>query len=133
MELHPGEMHGCAVVRAYELESQVAQYPRIVLGPYFMQYLVLRSRQQPIDIYTALNRSTAEICQELISLDDDKKHFVDYLGKGFEKYISKGQVEELKSHALDFVRESLDTWKSKGDEKLIQRYNRLLAYFERSK
>jgi hypothetical protein len=39
LELQPGELYGCAVVKAYELESEIAQYPRIVLGPYIFDYL----------------------------------------------------------------------------------------------
>jgi hypothetical protein len=32
VEIHPGELYGAAVARAYELESIYAQYPRIVIG-----------------------------------------------------------------------------------------------------
>jgi hypothetical protein len=35
IELHPGELYGAVVARAYELESEVAGYPRIVIGEAF--------------------------------------------------------------------------------------------------
>lgn len=31
-EIRPGQLYGPAIIRAYELESEIAQYPRIVIG-----------------------------------------------------------------------------------------------------
>lgn len=39
VEIRPGELYGPAVIRAYELESEVAQYPRIVVGPAAIKFL----------------------------------------------------------------------------------------------
>ena len=39
VELHPGELYGAAVANAYEIESKVAQYPRIVIGERVVDYL----------------------------------------------------------------------------------------------
>jgi hypothetical protein len=39
VEILPGELYGPAVARAYELETTVAQYPRIVVGPRTVRFL----------------------------------------------------------------------------------------------
>ena len=39
VELHPGEIYGAAVANAYELESETAQYPRIVIGERTIEFL----------------------------------------------------------------------------------------------
>ena len=129
-ELRPGELYGCAITRAYEFESEIAQYPRMVVGPYFCKYLEDVSMQKPTDDISNLNKSMADQCLEMITLDVDGYAIVDYLGAGFQKYITKGEQSKLKEKALDFIRESLNEWKSKRNTKLVLRYQQLLSYFE---
>ena len=42
VELRPGELYGAALARAYELESEVAEYPRIVIGKEMLRFLDLQ-------------------------------------------------------------------------------------------
>lgn len=44
-DIDPDSLYGPAVVNAYELETEYADYPRIVFGPGFMRYLEYKKRQ----------------------------------------------------------------------------------------
>ena len=39
VEIAPGEVYGAALERAYQLESEVAQHPRLVIGKELVAYL----------------------------------------------------------------------------------------------
>ena len=133
VELRPGELYGCAVAKAYELESYVAQYPRIVVGPDFCRYLEVNAKQDDIDDFSGLNRSFANACLELIAEDADGYYIVDYLGARFQQYFTPTVQKVLREKALEFIYESLDLWEEKRDEKLVCRYQDLLSYFNRGK
>ena len=121
--------HGAALVRAYELESIHAQYPRIVLGDYAFDYLKKIARQEPSSIYDQLNQQVASICLELIVEDMDGRPIIHYLGNGFKESITKSQHGKLYSLAFDFVNETLNELRKSNDSKLMLRYHHLLEYF----
>lgn len=62
IELHRGELYGPAVARAYELESEVAQYPRIIVGKETIQYLKLQEQNAQKDPFSQYSRSLAALC-----------------------------------------------------------------------
>ncbi len=61
VELHPGEIYGAAVANTYELESEIAQYPRIVIGERVVDYLNANLKTPQPDIYNEFNRSLAKL------------------------------------------------------------------------
>jgi len=75
VELRPGELYGCAVAKAYELESQIAQYPRIVLGPYTLVYLQKTATDAPQSVFDALNQRLAQVCITMLAEDMDGRPF----------------------------------------------------------
>lgn len=129
VELHNGELYGAAVAKAYELESYVAQYPRIVVGQRAVDYLIANTRNPAPDFYSEFNRQLAQICLNILSIDSDGYHIIHYLGESFRKYISKGLHPKLYEEALKFVTQQCEEWHSKKDTKLSLRYNHLLSYF----
>ena len=66
IELHPGELYGAAVARAYELESEVAQYPRIVIGSEMVRFLKLHFNNPDQDLFSQTDKVLAEICLGMI-------------------------------------------------------------------
>jgi hypothetical protein len=128
-ELHEGELYGAAVAKAYELESQVAQYPRIVVGPRAVDYLIANINNSSSDIYSKFNRELAKICYDMLAQDCDGYHFVHYLGDVFHEMVTKNLHQELYQESKSFVLEQCKKWSDERNTKLSFRYNHLLSYF----
>jgi len=132
-ELRPGELCGSAIARAYELESEVAQYPRIVVGPVVVQRLTEMQQNQSRDPEWATGRAAAQLALELLALDVDGFRVVDYLGPRFRQCAAKPMHQSLIEDAEQFVRSQLDQHRRERNTKLAFRYKLLLSYFETSK
>jgi len=130
IELSNGDVYGAAIARAYKLENQVAQYSRIVLGDEFINYIQHQRGilcNSPFDI---MNKRLAELCSEMIAIDEDGFPFIDYLGEGFKKYIGKN-IEFLHiKRAYDFVTQEWAKWQKERNSKLAFRFMLLRDYFE---
>lgn len=129
LELHDGELYGAAVAKAYELESKVAQYPRIVVGKRTVDYLMANINNPLSDIYTEYNRNLSKTCLNMLASDADGYHFIHYLGNTFNHYVSDNALEELYNKALAFVTEQCDKWHNEHNTKLALRYSHLYSYF----
>jgi hypothetical protein len=128
-ELNEGELYGPAVAKAYELESEVAQYPRIVVGPRVVEYLISHMNNPATDIYSRFNRALAKICYDMLALDSDGYHFIHYLGDVFYNTVSKNAHKKLYDLSMEFILEQCKKWSSEQNTKLAFRYNLLLLYF----
>ncbi len=133
VELHPGELYGAAVANAYELESEIAQYPRIVIGERVVQYLEAFSQNPNTDIFSEQNRNLAKLCLGMIAIDIDGHHMLDYLGINFKESITRKKHLQFFDLAFKFVSEQLSHWRENKNTKLSMRYNHLIAYFQQSK
>lgn len=129
VELRPGELYGPVVARAYELESEVAGYPRMVVGPEMLKYLRFHAANQESDHFSALNRELAKLCLEMLLLDTDGFAIVHYLGEQFRDAISQAHHGELFDEAGKYVAEQLKRYRENGDSKLAIRYSLLAHYF----
>jgi hypothetical protein len=47
IDIFPNEVYGPGLVSAHVLESEVAQYPRVVVGPGLMRYLAALQSRRP--------------------------------------------------------------------------------------
>lgn len=130
VELNPGELYGAAVARAYELESEVAQYPRIVVGAEAVKLLKVHSANPGQDVYSRNDRALAELCLGMLAQDVDGNWLVHYLGEGFQNAVSHNHHAELYSRAKKFVYEQLNEHHANSNTKLALRYSHLLHYFD---
>lgn len=130
VELRPGELYGASVARAYELESEVAQYPRIVVSDRMVQFLEDHINLPEQDIFSETNRELAKLCHNMLIRDADGVCLVHYLGEDFQQAITQGQHTLLYSQALTFVLEQLKTHQASKNSKLAFRYVNLWNYFE---
>lgn len=132
-ELYENEVYGPALMQAYKLESEVAIYPRIVIGKNLLDYLQSVLRSEGTDVYSQLSKRMASICQNLLSTDTDGQTILDYLGQGFREHIAYGpareQLEKVVPLAYNFVRQQEERWEKDGDEELARRYKLLKNYF----
>lgn len=133
VELEECGLYGPALANAYELESKIAQYPRVVVGDQVIWYLhrclEVTANLDPQDYKGAYRRNLCVCCTEMLAQDSDGYPIVDYLGPGFRKY---GAHKLNKAHILPvykFVKAEAARYAS--DEKLAPRYSMLLDYFEK--
>ncbi|MBI2728237.1 MAG: hypothetical protein HYX42_18515 [Polaromonas sp.] len=129
VELHPGEIYGAAVARAYELENYVAGYPRIVIGPEMLKFLDLHCQNQKSDAFSQLDRTLATHCKEMILVDADGHAFLHYLGQSFFNAVSHGAHADLYEKAQKFASKQFEEHQRAQNTKLAFRYLHLLQYF----
>ena len=127
VELHEGELYGPAVARAYELESEVAQYPRIVVGPQTYHFLRMHGESTDQDVFSQANRNLARICLDMLFQDEDGYLKVHYLGGAFARWVNKSP--DLYPLARAFVVEQFEKHQRELNTKLAFRYANLLRYF----
>jgi hypothetical protein len=127
----PDEVYGPVLSSAYHLESKVAKWPRLVVGPGFVSFisaLAARPGDRPEDI---LSRKTGEIIKKLVSIDSDGQPIVDYLGEGFYNLLKSVPLPwaSYVSAGRAFAATALDTFRDKN-EKLAAKYGPLLQYID---
>lgn len=134
--LKSGEIYGPALNRAYYLESEVAKYPRVVIGDGLWDYLnSLSNRVQQHPAQTQIDieacKGMADRCLNLISLDKDELLIIDYLGKGFVE-LNKNSQEyfSLYDSSKKFICDSLTMWQQKQDWNIAYKYQYLNDYYE---
>jgi hypothetical protein len=135
-ELKDGDIYGPALVRAYKLESEVAKYPRIVIGSEFLNYLLNLSHkteqfpgQDEED--KEICKNMADLCLSMIVKDLDGVLILDYLGEEFRNKILKkiDSAKEIFGKAYDFVKKEYEQKRESGERKLALRYYLLHNYF----
>jgi len=139
-ELDNGEIYGPVLYKAYELESKVAEYPRIVVGRELINYLTtLANAHEQLPEQTKedveLCKLMATNCLKMIVRDLDGVPILDYLGAEFLQSINENserakEFEGVFKLALAFVESEYSKRKQAGDKKLALRYYLLLNYFK---
>lgn len=138
IEVAPGikifndEIYGPVLNEAYKLESQKAQYPRILIGNGLMRFLNAMEKSN-----LEYCREMADVCLKLITTDSDGLQILDYLGDGFKdsfRYLNYQEennltLDEIILKAFDFVRDEKDIWEKEKENKLADRYALLYNYF----
>ena len=129
VEYRPNQIYGSAVAHAYELESTVAQWPRVVVGEGLIDYLNHYRAAEGDDISTTFRRQMADRCLALVTQDIDKRHIVDYLGPSYRAIAKDVNDAEMIKKAKEFASSQLAHWQSVGNKKLEERYSALIQYF----
>lgn len=130
VEIHPGELYGAAVVRAYELESEVAQYPRIVVSERTIHFLEANRNNTEEDVFSQNNRGLADICLSMIAQDTDGTWILNYLGHEFKDAVSYKQHDELYKRAYGYIEKQLAIHQKNRNSKLAFRYSHLLWFYD---
>jgi len=129
-EMFKGEIYGPVVSSVYALESKVAQYPRIVIGPELWRCLGVTLDSQRSDIYSKAAKKFAKTCLEMLAQDIDGMPFVDYLGEGFRKDVAAKLDKKVPQDAYNYLLEQSEKAKIRNDTKLAFRFGLLRNYFE---
>jgi hypothetical protein len=125
-EFFDGELYGPALYQAYQLESERAQYPRIVVGQKFVDYIESEMKCSGPSIDHLHRRIWAEDCAEWIVTDVDGAQILDYAGVATKKAFPK--LHSCIEPALKFVSGEWEKFREKGDTKLAERYFLLHTY-----
>jgi len=137
IKLPNNEIYGPALFRAYELESNIAQYPRIVVGQQLINFLGNLSlknpqleKQEAIDIEWC--KKIADICLGIIKVDLDGVACIDYLSEDFVKdvkaEIGEEKFDDICRKARDYVGSEYERWRKGSNQKLAQRYYFIWKY-----
>ena len=133
MEINPNELYGPVMTKTYELESKIAQYPRVVVGDELINYLRSLERSEEKGEKPEFERVMARVCLNLIMTDTDGFWAIDFLGDAVHQLLAHGNYQQLFSMAYQFVVEQLEESKKKRNTTLSFRYSQLLNYFEAKK
>jgi len=125
-EFFRGEIYGPALYQAYHLESERAQFPRIVVGDEFCKYLVSEMNWPGNSIGTMYRRMWAKECADWIMTDVDGTQILDYAGPITKKVFPS--LQNSVDLALNFAYEEWEKFRMQGDVKLAGRYYMLWNY-----
>lgn len=129
VELLPGELYGAAVARAYELESQVADYPRIVVGPQMLHFLDVQVQNPNTTPHDQVNKALAHLCRNMLVQDADGHWVLHYLGEAFSDGVSQTEHSVLYEKAHAFIAGQIKEHQVTQNTKLAFRYTHLYQYF----
>jgi len=131
VKLGPSEIYGAAFVHAYHLESNTAEYPRVVCGRELREYLDVVSSQKWESDFGRNAVDVARHCKSYLFDDDDGERAVDFLGESFRAgaRLVPG-IEDMIHRSYSFAQRELRRFTLQGDEKLTARYGRLATYIE---
>lgn len=130
-----GDIFGPVLREAYDLESKVAKYPRIVIGEKLEKYLDNYSKGLPLvpgqterDVNGC--KTMADVCLRMLDNDKDGRLILDYLGEYFRNRFNFDPSGKVYDMALQFVKAKLKEKSDSGDMEVAAKYEKLLGYFE---
>jgi hypothetical protein len=130
-EIEKGELYGQGLSRAYSLEAKRADYPRIVLGPHFLQYLESYSRSEVSPPEKVIQESYLNLIGQCIELDQDC-YILSYLCEFIKHSYSEEPhaFEEVVKHCCRFIKDEIDRCGQIDDQKLGRRAHKVKEYFQ---
>lgn len=122
------EVYGNVLRRSYKLESEIAEYPRIVIGGKLYRIIESEMTLEGDSSEIQIRRTQAQKSRSLITKDYDNVLILDYLGKGAK--VKGYNTTELIKKCYVFIIKELEGFYNQNNYKLIQRYSKLRKYFE---
>lgn len=129
MEMFPNEVYGPALLNAYHLESQVAEYPRAVLGETFFTYLSFLEGLPKDVILNQFTASMVQGCRRLVCPSpDDGWPMLHFLSPFV--MAAPGEFVQARREAETWVKGQAARYGAERNGKLFRRYTRLSRYFD---
>lgn len=128
VEYRPNELYGSALAHAYKLESEVAQWPRVVVGEGLVGYLQHYATDGDNGASSQFRREMGSLCLKLLAVDVDGNHIVDYLGQGYRTVTKETLDKAAVVRAREYVEEQIVHWRQVNDMKLVERYEIVHSY-----
>lgn len=129
-EIDDDEVYGPTLMRAYGLENEVAQYPRVVVGDGLTRFISAAKSVTGTDAAAEITRRLANKMDDFLCEDTDGNVIVDFLGTGIRALRTREmKMSDLIAKAADFVQRCNEKYKSERNTKLAFRYSHLHDYF----
>ena len=126
-------IYGSALYNAIDMEKNIANYPRIVLGDEIINCLEYWADNQKDDNLSILNKKKADQCLSIIGKDGDGRPFIDFLSEKVPPFFGNNypieKFRELADKGTKFVKREYERFKKEKNSKLTWRYKLLLDYF----
>ena len=119
------EVYGPVLLNAYRLESEMAEYPRAVVGQGLLAFLdaLARLQREPDQESARAARLALDCKAKLLCADPDD---------GLTMLHLLSPFVAIESHpAREWVHKQYESYLENGNEKLKERYRRLMDYFDR--
>ena len=121
------EVYGGPLARAHHLESEVAGWPRIVVGEHLVEFLK-DHRQDDLDLGPAVT-SFADQCWSMLRQDRDDRMTIDALGGSWATPERRRRNSDMFARAYATVHSQLREHEAARCSKLVRRYTELRTYF----
>lgn len=133
-DIGPAEVYGPALVEAHRLESRIAEYPRIMVGPRCLRLLQDVAHRDVAHHGSLMGaRTLSRSCLRLLCEIKNEHAMLDSLGADFLTIIqNKEQTRSTFQRAHEYVSARLRQAEVDEDAKLTSRYQTLQRYFRRS-
>lgn len=126
-------IYGSALYNAIDLEENIANYPRIVLGDEIINCLEHWADNQKEEPLCRLNKKIADRCLSIIGEDGDGRPFIDFRSENVPPFFENMYPIEnfclLSVKEEEFVKCEYERFKKERNSKLTWRYKLLLDYF----
>jgi hypothetical protein len=116
-----GQLFGPAVVRGYALESQVARFPRVVVGEEVLEELKINPA-----LWVHDGEYDLKATRGLLRRDFDGEYFVDYLRVIEEEIDERSEYPALLDQHNEFIKSGLKRYK--GNASILAKYKWLREY-----
>lgn len=129
------EIYGPVLYHAHYLESEVAKYPRIVIGKELFKYIKTGKSVPDKTIVDNRIQYSAERCFKMIYKDVDGVYALDYLGEVMYESIStnheiKKKFKGFVKDAYKYIVDQYNKHMKEKNQKLTGRYYLLKNYFD---
>ncbi|TAL33967.1 MAG: hypothetical protein EPN93_13120 [Spirochaetes bacterium] len=128
-EIGNEEIYGSALVKAYELESKTARYPRIVIGDELVAFLKTIAAGLFRTNIENINKDVATKCLKLLMIDGDGHIAIDVLGSEIFT-LFEDSLGSFIHRVVKFIEKQVLTAKENKDTELYFRYIALEGYIE---
>jgi hypothetical protein len=127
-------IYGSALFGAYQLEKNIANYPRIVIGEELIKLLSFYGDSEQTDVISAINKEAANMCLGMIYKDKDGYSIIDFLNKKITEFslIDNETLKGIKdsiAKGFQFICDELERFKKERNSKLAFRYQLLKDYY----
>ncbi len=127
-ELSSTEIIGPVVVEALRLESEVADYPRIVVGKSLRSYVESIAHAECSSETASTNQDFAKIACALIRADIEDNAMLDILSPWLATVMGQASYEDCLQKARAFASSQFEHFRDSGNLKLAGRYAILSKY-----
>jgi hypothetical protein len=135
-DLKNGDLYGPIRAEAYQLEEEKADYPRIIIGDRFFEYLKSFTEGRPrIPCRTERelqgSKDVAAMCMKMITADpNDGQRILDYLGSEFREKTKCYCQREVYREARAYVEKELQDHSASGPDRVAEKFTKLRNYFD---